>query len=272
MADPLPADLARALQDAESRLGAFRRVEYVTTVSSTNDIAIARAQAGAPHGTATLADVQLSGRGRRGRSWFSPPGAGVYLSAIVRPSGNAWTPGLLTLAAGVAAAESITIASGLPVELKWPNDVVIGRPWRKLAGVLSEAVGTGSRIDAVVVGIGINLQPAAYPPEIADRATSVESESGRAVDRPTVIVELLAGLSRLTRMIERGEHAGILATWRALGRAALGGAPIRWLDQTGERRGRARDLSEDGALLVESAGRLERVVGGEVTWERLSRE
>jgi len=272
MADPLPADLVRALANAEQRLGAFRRLEYVAVVNSTNDAAIARAQAGAPHGTGVLADAQRAGRGRRGRAWFSPPGAGVYLSAVVRPSGSAWSPGLLTLAAGVAAAEGIRAACGLPVELKWPNDVVIGRPWRKLAGVLSEAVGTGSRIDAVVVGIGINLLSAAYPPEIVDRATSVEAEAGRPIDRPTVIVELLAGLSRMTRMLERGEHAAIVAAWRKLGRAGLGGAAVRWVDQGVERRGRARDLAEDGALLVESAGRIERVVAGEVTWERLTRE
>jgi BirA family biotin operon repressor/biotin-[acetyl-CoA-carboxylase] ligase len=97
-------------------------------------------------------------------------------------------------------AEAVSQTAGRPVELKWPNDVVIGRPWRKVGGLLCESVATGGRIEAVVVGIGINLRSAAYPAEIAHRATSIETELGRPVDRASLVV---ACLGRLRAAVER---------------------------------------------------------------------
>ena len=190
MTERLPEDLARALSVARPRLGAFSAVRYAAEVDSTNDIAIELAQAGASHGTAVLADAQRAGRGRRGRVWFSPPGAGVYLSAVVRPPAAMAAPlSLVTLAAGVATARAVAAATGLTSELKWPNDLVVGRPWRKLGGILCEAVGVGPSVDAIVLGVGLNLQHTAYPLDVA-AATSIEDELGRAVDRPAVVVEL----------------------------------------------------------------------------------
>ena len=144
VSDTLPPDLIHALVSAEPRLAGFARLRYFAEVDSTNDIALALCNAGAPEGTSVLADVQHAGRGRRGRTWFSPPGAGLYLSVVVRMGESARTLPLLTLAAGVAAADAVAATSGLPLELKWPNDLVIGRPWRKLGGLLCEAVGAGS--------------------------------------------------------------------------------------------------------------------------------
>lgn len=270
MADPLPADLADALDAARERLGPFRQLQYFVDVTSTNDLALALAAKGAPGGTSVLADAQRAGRGRRGRDWFSPPGAGLYLSVIVRPEREAPDLSLVTLGAGVALARSVRAATGLACELKWPNDLVTGRPWRKLAGVLCEASAVaGESLDAVVVGIGVNLLPAAYPPAIASRATSLELELSRPVDRPRLVVELLAGLSDVTRRLWDGDRAWILDEWRRFGRAGLGGAPIRWNDRGTDRQGAARDLDADGALLVDADGRRERLVAGEVTWERL---
>ncbi len=177
MTFPLPADLAEALDAAPGGL-AHASLRYFPEVSSTNDIALRLAETGAPEGTAVLADVQRAGRGRRGRIWFSPPGAGLYLSCVVRGGRGAALP-LVSLAAGVATAEAVVAVTGLPVGLKWPNDLVIGRPWRKLAGILCESTGIGTQPDAVVVGIGVNLRSAAYPAELAGVATSIEVELGR---------------------------------------------------------------------------------------------
>ena len=270
MSDPLPPDLAHALAAAERRLGDFASLQYFAEVDSTNDIALALAEAGAPEGTAVLADSQRAGRGRRGRVWYSPPGAGLYLSVVVRGGSSGSPAPLLTLAAGVATAEAVTATTGLPVELKWPNDVVVGRPWRKLAGVLCESTGVGARVEAVIVGIGVNLRAAAYPPEISDRATSIEMELGRSIDRAPIVVECLARLAAIARQVREGGQALILSEWRRLGRAGLDGAPVRWQDQAMERSGLARDVDADGALLVETGGRIERVIAGEVTWERVA--
>jgi BirA family biotin operon repressor/biotin-[acetyl-CoA-carboxylase] ligase len=272
MSDPLPADLAHALRAASTRLGAFHRVEYFVEVGSTNDLALQRAVRGAPHGTVILADAQRAGRGRQGRSWFSPPGAGVYLSVVIRASTWAGALSLVTLAAGVAVARGLTAATGLGLELKWPNDVVIGRPWRKVAGILSESASSGPHIDAVVVGIGANLRKRAFPPDLAERATAIEMETDRPIDSASCVVEVLAALADVTAQLGRGERAAVVDAWRQYGRAGLGGAIVRWKDERGPRRGVARDVDGTGALLVDAEGQRERLVAGEVQWERLNRE
>jgi BirA family transcriptional regulator, biotin operon repressor / biotin---[acetyl-CoA-carboxylase] ligase len=272
MPNPPPADLARALAVAMPRLGPFARVEYFAEVDSTNDIALARAAAGAPHGLVVTADMQRAGRGRQGREWFSPPGAGLYLSVIVRRDAWGDAPSLVTLAAGVAVARGLRAATGLTVELKWPNDVVIGRPWRKLAGILSESISVGSRMDAVVVGIGVNVRRSAFPASLAGRATAIEMETDRPVDPAACTVEMLAAFAEVVRMLGRGEHSPVVDAWKQFGRAGLGGSPVHWNDQQGARHGLARDVDETGALVVETDGRTERLVAGEVLWDRMNRE
>jgi BirA family transcriptional regulator, biotin operon repressor / biotin---[acetyl-CoA-carboxylase] ligase len=270
--DPLPPDIADALDAAHDRLGPFARVHYHADVASTNDLALTLAASGADHGTSVLADVQRSGRGRRGRVWFSPAGSGIYLSVVLRPSGPASALSLVTLAAGIAAGRGVRASSGLPVELKWPNDLVIGRPWRKLGGVLCEAVGSGGAIGAIVVGVGINVLREAYPRELSDRATSIETELGRSIDRGPVIVQVLHALRDVGNRLFGGGDGWVRDEWRRLGRAGLAGRMVRWQGADAERRGAARDIAADGALLVDVDGREERVIAGEVVWEPWTRE
>lgn len=268
LADALLSAFAHAAA-RDPRLAGAGPLEHHAEVDSTNDLALARAAAGAPEGTAVLADLQRAGRGRRGRAWFSPPGAGLYLSIVARPRQERLS--LVTLVAGMAAAQAVTGITGLPVQLKWPNDLVVGRPWRKLGGVLSEAVASGASVGAVVLGIGINLRPAAYPPELADRATSIEGELGRETDRAALVIETIAGvLDGMARLRREPDHLWVRESWRALAAPGSFGAAVRWSDQDGERRGLARDIDEDGALVVEADGARQRIVAGEVTWERLS--
>jgi|SRR5579862_9260854 len=270
MSDPVPSDLAVALGAAAPRLGAFADLRYFDEVDSTNDLALRLAESGAPEGVSVLAGRQRAGRGRRGHAWFSPAGAGVYLSVIVRPFHR--TLNLVTIAAGVAVADALIEISGLPVELKWPNDVVIGRPWRKLGGLLCESVGAGGRIDAVVVGIGINLLQSAYPPELANRATSIEAELGRSVDRAAVVATCLGHLKEAMAILHAGERAAVCESWRRLGRGSLGGSPVRWRSDGVDVRGFARDIDDDGALVVERAGGIERLISGEVSWDSFSHD
>jgi BirA family biotin operon repressor/biotin-[acetyl-CoA-carboxylase] ligase len=167
---------------------------------------------------------------------------------------------LLTLAAGVAIAEGIEIATGLAVDLKWPNDLFVGR--RKLAGILAE----GSGHAAVIVGYGINVAPSAYPPEIAGRATSLESELGRTIDRYQVFAETLAALARRYDDLLAGRFDAILDAWRR--RAPLAdGARVRWTTPAGEQAGTTEGIDDRGALLVRVGDRIERVVSGELVWE-----
>jgi BirA family biotin operon repressor/biotin-[acetyl-CoA-carboxylase] ligase len=268
----MPADLADALAAAEAKLGAFAHVRYFAEVDSTNDIALSLAAGGAEAGTAVLADGQRAGRGRRGRAWFSPAGAGMYLSVVVRPGHAVESLSLVTLAAGVGVAAAVTAVTHLPVELKWPNDLVIGRPWRKLGGLLCESVGAGARIDAVVIGVGLNLLSLAYPVEMRDRATSVETELGRPVSRAALVVEVLSRLRAAMERLRANDREWVRREWRHFGGVGLDGAPVRWHEHGSSRRGLARDIDVDGALVVEREGRVERLVAGEVLWERLSRD
>lgn len=268
MFEPLPEDLAGALAAAESALGGWAALHYQSDVQSTNDLALGLAARGAAEGTSVLADVQRAGRGRRGRDWFSPPGAGLYLSSIVRPDLPPDVVPILTLAAGVAAGRAVRLATGgLPVELKWPNDLVIGRPWRKLGGILSEAVSSGGRLDAVVIGIGINLRASAYPQELAGRAAALETELGRDIDRAPILVGLLGALRDVMSQLRTEGRQAICREWRDLGRLGLTAASVRWTDADGPHHGRAYDIADDGALLVRVGERVERVIAGEVTWE-----
>ena len=238
---------------------------YFDELPSTNDEAARLAELGAPEGTTVIASAQTAGRGRFGRTWFSPPGAGLYVSVVVRDRRAA---PYLSLAGGVAVADGIRAATALPVELKWPNDVVIDGGMgkrRKLAGVLAEGTTSAEGIQYVIVGFGINLLTAAYPPEIADRATSLESELGRPVERDLVLASTLAELDTRVVQLSAGEAAPLLTRWRALAPSAVGSA-VEWDTPSGPRSGRTDGIDDDGALRVKTDGTIERIISGIVRW------
>ncbi len=268
---PLPADLQSAVEAARHRLAGFDRIEYVPEAPSTNDLALVRAVDGAPAGTVIIADSQTAGRGRLGRTWYSPPEAGLYLSVVLRSPSWERSLALVTMAAGIAVAQGLRAATGLVPELKWPNDVVVGRPWRKLAGILSESVSSASEVEAVVVGIGINIRAGAFPPALADRATALEIELGRTVDRWACAVEVLAALAQAASRLSRGDRDWVSADWRTFGGAGLRGSSVRWMEGAEARRGTAIDIDESGGLIIDVAGARERVISGEVFWERHDR-
>lgn len=265
-ADAIPDDLTRALASTVSERGVFgARLFYFTETGSTNDLAAAAADRGEPEGTTFVAGAQTAGRGRLGRAWFSPPGAGLYVSTIIRRSSIApW----IALASGVAVADGIRAATGLPVQIKWPNDVVTAgsfRARRKIAGILAEASTGPSGVDRVVVGVGINVRSTAYPPELADRATAIEVELGRRVDVGLVLARVLA---RLNGVLEELTNAGpptLVRRWLDLAPSAYG-APIEWQAAGGPRRGITAGLAEDGALLARTDEGIERIVAGEIRW------
>jgi BirA family biotin operon repressor/biotin-[acetyl-CoA-carboxylase] ligase len=225
MSDELPADLAQALDRTRARRGRFGEpAYYFSEIGSTNDIASSLAGNGAPEGAMVVASAQTAGRGRLGRQWHSPLGAGLYVSLVFRsPQVTPW----LTLTGGVAVASGITRGTGLPVEIKWPNDVVVSgsaaaAKRRKLAGILAEATSGPGGVLHVVLGFGINLKAAAYPIELADRATSIEVELGREVDGAAVLVETLAGMAECVGALEAGDVALVLDRWRDLAPSTRG--------------------------------------------------
>jgi BirA family biotin operon repressor/biotin-[acetyl-CoA-carboxylase] ligase len=267
MSEPVPADMVRALAASAARRGRFGDpLHFYAETGSTNDVAEWLAEHGAPEGATVVALAQTAGRGRFGRTWFSPPGAGLYLSIVCRSQAAA---PLLTLGGGVAVADGIRAATGLPVQIKWPNDIVVSDRGtsrrRKLAGILAEASSGGDGLQYVILGFGINLRPAAYPPELADRATSVETELGRAADGPLVLAETLAVLASVFDHLTTGRAHLVLARWRELAPSA-GGTRVEWESSAGTLGGISEGIADDGALLVRVGDHVERIISGELRW------
>jgi BirA family biotin operon repressor/biotin-[acetyl-CoA-carboxylase] ligase len=175
---------------------------------------------------------------------------------------------LLTLTAGVAVADAIQASTGLVVSLKWPNDVCVPEGtarWLKLAGILAEAGTQPGGTNYAIVGVGINVRSASHPTDVAARATSIEDELGRTVDRAALVVECLAALSGRYAQLKGYGEARILDEWRRRASATLGRA-IEFDAGDGARRGVALGIDDGGALLAKTADGVCRVVSGEVRW------
>lgn len=242
--------------------------EYLDVATSTNDYAVSLAKSGALDATTVLAGSQTSGRGRRGHTWHSPSDVGLYMSVILRGK----PPPIITLLAGVAVADSIKRQLALPVELKWPNDVLImdqrasaDRRFLKVAGILAEGlpveVGEG-----VVIGLGVNIGEHSFPPELANVATSLETAFGQPVRRGDLCAEILVQLLHWRASVETLGSELALSCWRDLSPSSCG-AMVSWVLRGIRCRGVTAGIDDSGALLVDCEGRRERIVGGELTWE-----
>ncbi|WP_425299510.1 biotin--[acetyl-CoA-carboxylase] ligase, partial [Nocardia farcinica] len=219
-----PLDVTRLRRGVESpELSLFSRVEVVEATGSTNADLIARASDPGAAGTVLLAETQQAGRGRHARSWTSPPRAQIAMSMLVRPRGRAPAVlGWLPLLTGVAVVDALRAAAGVPAELKWPNDVLIGG--RKVAGILAEVAASGGT-PAVVVGVGVNVSLSAAELPVP-HAISLELAGAAQVDRTAVVLAILAEFSR--RFDARGPARGGPPPPRARRRGGprgLGGPP-----------------------------------------------
>jgi BirA family biotin operon repressor/biotin-[acetyl-CoA-carboxylase] ligase len=257
----LPADIAQALDELRSRrLETAFDVRWYASLPSTMTAVAAAADAGAAAGFTVVAEEQTAGRGRRGRSWSSPPGAGLYLSYLHRPRGEV---GLVTLAAGVAVREAVRRSCGLSAQLKWPNDLLVGS--RKLAGLLAEGARIGTPDAAITIGVGLNLHPASYPLEVEARATSLAREVSGPVDRGAVLAAMLEQLHDTLARLDAGGAGDILQMWRAASPLSVG-TLVEWSDGTASHRGLTAGVDDAGALLVGTANGVERILGGELRW------
>jgi BirA family biotin operon repressor/biotin-[acetyl-CoA-carboxylase] ligase len=262
---PLPGEVAAAIAAAGPRLGLFAdRIQWFSELTSTNDVVTTLAEAGTAEGVVVAADAQNAGRGRFGRDWASPHGAGIYASVLLRPPSAALR--LVTITAGVALADGIRAATGLTLNLKWPNDLVAdgGPEARKIAGILAEGGAAPDGSPWVVLGFGINVLTAALPRDVGRRASSLEQELGRPVDRGLVFAECLAALAVRYRELQEGATARVVADWRVRAAATLGRAVV-WNDGA-DRRGVAEDVDEHGSLIVRSDSGTVRIISGEVRW------
>lgn len=225
-----------------------RPVRFFERCGSTNVEALALADAGAPSGTLVVAELQEAGRGRQGRSWQSPPGDNLYLSLILRPALPLSKAPLVCLAAAVGLAEALELG------VKWPNDLLDAHG-RKVAGVLAQVRSEGERLDAVVLGIGVNVNQTHFPPELPD-AGSLALLRGPQ-DRLAVLARVLARVEGWVAQLEVAPGA-VLDAWRA--HSVTLGRRVR----VGELEGEAVALRDDGALLIETPEGLRAVLAGDV--------
>lgn len=249
-----------------------RNLVVLPRTGSTNDVAKELATQGAPEGTVVLADEQTAGRGRMGRHWVAPPGACLLCSIVFRPALLPTQAQWLTMLCSLAAADAVREMAELRVALKWPNDLVVkvkvkSQIWKKLAGILTETGIVGERLAFVVVGIGVNVNVAPRDlPNLAPDATSILAETGREVERATLLAALLTGVEARYARLRAGESPH--AEWAA--RLATLGRPVEAVTSEGMVTGVAESVDENGALLLRTPdGRLHRLVAGDVTLARL---
>lgn len=235
------------------------KLHFMPVTGSTNSDALEAARAGAPHGSVFFADEQTAGRGRGDHEWHSAAAQGLYVSVLLRPEFPASRLPLLPLAAGLAVAEAINTASGLTVDLRWPNDLLIGE--RKTGGILAEAQTDAGQVSYAVVGIGINVHQGRFAPDLATPATSLDLETGRPISRQALLVALLESLEQEVRALTYAAEAKTIplrvemaSTWVRSRRVEVHGPQAC----TGITAG----LDENGFLLVRTADGLVRVQTG----------
>jgi len=253
---PLSAEIV-ARELGSHRLGPFgANTHYLAQVGSTNDVAKALANEGAPEGTLVITDEQTAGRGRMGRRWLAPPNTALLMSLLFRPALRATESNRLTMVAGLATADAIEALTDLSVQVKWPNDLLIGGA--KVAGILAESGLVGDELEYAVVGIGINVNMDEIPTDgLFYPATSLLRETNRPVDRVALLRELVARLNGWYRLLH----------WSKLDKA--------WSERmvtlgqqvtAGEMEGVAELVDRTGALWVrQQTGWLVRLTAGEAT-------
>lgn len=225
-----------------------RQIRYEYSTPSTQILAHQWARDGAPEGALVIAEEQVQGRGRLGRDWHSPPRSGVWMSLILRPPITLTEASQLTLLASVGVQQGIERVTGLPVTIKWPNDLLIHG--KKVCGILTELRGEQDQIHYIILGIGINVNTpeSSFPPELKAIATSLSVELGGNVHRASLIAAILDELEEVYQAYIQKGFSIVRAKWEQA--AGMLGKRITARSSQGMITGVAERLNENGALLI----------------------
>ncbi|HVU07089.1 MAG TPA: biotin--[acetyl-CoA-carboxylase] ligase [Verrucomicrobiae bacterium] len=264
IADDLLARLAGTLAPPKI-IGRDIRVFEQTT--STNDVIEKLARDGVREGVVVFAESQTKGRGRLGRKWLSPARKGLWFSILLRPDLRPQETTQLTIASAIALRRAIFAETNLKPEIKWPNDLLLGG--KKVAGILTELSAELDKVRHVILGVGVdvNLDTNEFPADLKKTATSLKIEADEAISRARLAAAILRELDNDYAKIRAQRFSEIADEWEqhcaTIGKnvvVQIGGRKIR---------GRAESLGDDGALLLRTEhGRLERIIGGDVTLEK----
>jgi BirA family biotin operon repressor/biotin-[acetyl-CoA-carboxylase] ligase len=237
---------------------------YFRETDSTNVRAKYLAGDGAPEGTVVVAEKQTQGRGRKGRTWFSPSSEGIYTSIILRPPISPNEAPKLTLMASVAVAEALLSLTSLKINIKWPNDILING--RKVAGILTEISTDMDRIDYVVIGVGVNVNTPrqGLHPDIRQTATSILMETGKPFPRIALLRAYLEWLEIYYETFKTKGFDPILNRWKNLADIIGRRISVDLMDRV--RVGEVLDIDKDGFLILhDREGSIERIISGDVT-------
>ena len=231
------------------------------TIDSTNNCARALAGCWAEEGTLVFAERQTAGKGRLGRSWLANPYENLTFSLVLRPTLPPEALNLLPLYAAVAVAEAVEHETGLSVECKWPNDLLIGG--KKTAGILLEGSLKEEGLEYVVLGIGVNVNQTSFPDDISPRATSLKAEAGRDIDRILLLREILKSLETHYAAIMKKGFRNLIPLW--LSRTTMLNKEISVTQDGTVISGIVKGLSPEGALILDAGGTEKTLFAGDVT-------
>src|SRR5690349_19382665 len=240
-----------------------KHIHHFLRVDSTNRVALELGYANEPEGTVVIAEEQTAGRGRAGRSWHSERGTGIYVTLLLRPKISPVQAPLLTMMAGLSAHAAIRAQTGLPVDLKWPNDLMVSG--KKLGGILTEMHAEPSQIRFVIVGIGINVNQEKFPSELSGIATSLRAESGKVHSRLELLLRLLREFeSDYNRFLGDGA-ASVTQRFQSISSYAQG-KRVQVSSGAETFAGTTAGLSPEGLLLVKrDDGKVVTVIAGDVS-------
>lgn len=240
-----------------------KRFHHYFKTASTNRIAMELGYAEEPEGMVVLAEEQTGGRGRAGRSWYSERGTGIYVTLLLRPHLAPVHAPLLTMLAGLSARAAIQAQTGLTVDLKWPNDLMLGG--RKIGGILTEMHAEPSLVRFVALGIGLNVNQEKFPAELLSVATSLRRASGRFHSRLEILVRLLSQLENDYNRFLREGPPYVVERFQLESEFAHG-KRVRVDTGMDSYQGVSAGLSPEGLLLVKKDdGRVMTVIAGDVT-------
>lgn len=240
-----------------------KEVLYFDTIDSTNTKAQELAEKGYPSGTLVVADKQESGKGRRGRSWVSPSGAGIFMTLMIKPDINPNNASMLTLVAALAVAKAITSVTGEEAMIKWPNDIVVNS--KKVCGILTEMNAQFDYINHIVVGIGINVHNESFPEEISQMASSLMIEAGgKRFHRAQIIAETMSYFEQYyDTFLKTQDLSALVREYDEL--LVNRNKSVRVLDPKEPFDGKAMGITPKGELIVDTWESRKLVSSGEVS-------
>lgn len=250
------------LQSIRRTAWAGQEIFYFDTIDSTNIKAKELAEQGYPGGTLVVADRQTAGRGRRGRSWESAAGTGIFMTLLLKPEINPNNASMLTLVSALAVAKAISDVTGEKAQIKWPNDIVVHD--KKICGILTEMSAQFDYINHIVIGIGINVHNEEFPEELCDKAGSLYLEYGRHFHRADIIEKILEYFEEYYDIFLQTEDlSGLMKEYNSM--LVNLQKSVRVLDPKAPFEGKALGITKKGELIVDTWESRRLVSSGEVS-------